>query len=65
LNVIVANLEVDFAAVDQEPVQLFKQRSSWSADIGLKNDMSEGVLQSKPKDQELPAVVFVHIFKKF
>jgi len=32
------------SAVDREAVQLFKQRSSWSAVIGLKGDISEGVL---------------------
>ena len=30
--------------MDREPVQLFKQRSSWSAGIGLKDNASEGIL---------------------
>jgi len=41
---IVANwIEVD-SAVDREAVQLFKPRFSWSVGIGLKDNMSEGVL---------------------
>jgi len=40
-----SQLEVD-SAVDWEPVQLFKQRSNWSAGIRLKDNMGERVLNS-------------------